>query len=56
LAPYGDHIERTGVELFRLACDQDLEGVVAKARLVRTVLVEDQESNLLSVRGAARDV
>ncbi len=27
---YADHIEQRGVELFRLACDRDLEGVVAK--------------------------
>jgi bifunctional non-homologous end joining protein LigD len=27
---YADHIEQHGVELFRLACDRDLEGVVAK--------------------------
>lgn len=29
---YADHIEQNGVELFRLACDRDLEGVVAKWR------------------------
>jgi bifunctional non-homologous end joining protein LigD len=29
---YADHIEHHGVELFRLGCDRDLEGVVAKWR------------------------
>ena len=29
---YAGHIEQHGVELFRLACDRDLEGVVAKWR------------------------
>lgn len=27
---YADHVEQHGVEMFRWACDQDLEGVVAK--------------------------
>ena len=27
---YADHIERNGVDFYRLACQQDLEGVVAK--------------------------
>ena len=27
---YADHIERDGVEFFRLACERDLEGIVAK--------------------------
>ena len=25
---YAEHIERTGVQFFRLACEQDLEGIV----------------------------
>jgi len=29
---YAEHIEGYGVEFFRLACEQDLEGVVAKAK------------------------
>ena len=29
---YAEHIERSGVEFFRLACEQDLEGIVAKAK------------------------
>lgn len=29
---YADHIERNGVEFFRLACEQDLEGIVAKLK------------------------
>jgi bifunctional non-homologous end joining protein LigD len=29
---YAEHIERTGVEFFRLACERDLEGIVAKAK------------------------
>jgi bifunctional non-homologous end joining protein LigD len=29
---YANHIERTGVEFFRLTCEQDLEGVVAKLK------------------------
>src|ERR1700747_2501580 len=27
---YADHIEQHGIELFRLTCDRDFEGVVAK--------------------------
>jgi bifunctional non-homologous end joining protein LigD len=27
-----EYIERTGIEFFRLACDRDLEGIVAKLR------------------------
>jgi ATP-dependent DNA ligase len=27
---YANHIERTGIDFFRLACEQDLEGIVAK--------------------------
>ena len=27
---YAHHIERTGIEFYRLACEQDLEGVVAR--------------------------
>jgi len=29
---YADHIERTGVEFFRIGCERDLEGIVAKHR------------------------
>jgi bifunctional non-homologous end joining protein LigD len=29
---YAVHIERNGIEFFRLACEQDLEGIVAKVR------------------------
>jgi bifunctional non-homologous end joining protein LigD len=29
---YANHIERNGVEFFRLTCEQDLEGIVAKLR------------------------
>ena len=29
---YAEHIERTGVKFLRLACEQDLEGIVAKAK------------------------
>jgi bifunctional non-homologous end joining protein LigD len=29
---YADYIERTGVEFFRLACERDLEGIVAKLK------------------------
>jgi hypothetical protein len=29
---YADHIERSGTEFFRLACERDLEGTVAKLR------------------------
>ena len=29
---YAGHIERTGLEFFRLACEQDFEDVVAKAK------------------------
>ena len=27
---YADHLERRGVELFRVACERDLEGIVGK--------------------------
>jgi ATP-dependent DNA ligase len=27
-----DHIERNGIEFFRLTCEQDLEGIVAKLK------------------------
>ena len=29
---YCDHVERDGEGLFRLACEQDLEGIVAKRK------------------------
>jgi hypothetical protein len=29
---YAGHIERDGIEFFRLTCERDLEGVVAKLR------------------------
>ena len=29
---YADHIERNGIEFFRLTCEQDLEGIVAKLK------------------------
>lgn len=29
---YADHIERDDVEFFRLACERDLEGIVAKLK------------------------
>jgi bifunctional non-homologous end joining protein LigD len=29
---YASHIERNGVEFFRLSCEQDLEGIVAKLK------------------------
>lgn len=29
---YASHIERTGVEFFRLACERDLGGIVAKRK------------------------
>jgi ATP-dependent DNA ligase len=29
---YANHVERNGVELFRLTCEQDLEGIVAKLK------------------------
>ena len=29
---YADYIERTGVDLYRLACENDLEGIVAKRK------------------------
>jgi hypothetical protein len=30
---YADHIEQNGIDLFRVACERDLEGVVAKWKL-----------------------
>ena len=29
---YANHIERTGIDFFRLTCEQDLEGIVAKLK------------------------
>ena len=29
---YARHVERNGAELYRLTCDRDLEGVVAKLK------------------------
>ena len=29
---YTHHVERTGLEFYRLACEMDLEGVVAKLK------------------------
>jgi len=29
---YARHIERTGIEFYRLACEEDFEGIVAKLR------------------------
>jgi ATP-dependent DNA ligase len=29
---YANHIERDGVEFFRLACERDLEGIVARLK------------------------
>jgi bifunctional non-homologous end joining protein LigD len=51
---YAGHIAQHGVELFRLACERDLEGVVAKAaRLVRAVVVEYPEPGVFTIRGKA---
>ena len=30
---YADHVEQRGIDFFRLVCEQDLEGIVAKRRL-----------------------
>jgi ATP-dependent DNA ligase len=29
---YARHFERTGIDFYRLACEQDLEGIVAKLK------------------------
>jgi bifunctional non-homologous end joining protein LigD len=29
---YADHVEQYGIAFFRLACEQDLEGIVAKRK------------------------
>src|SRR5690242_13378002 len=29
---YAGHVERTGIEFFRLACEHDLEGIVSKLK------------------------
>jgi ATP-dependent DNA ligase len=29
---YADHVPENGVDLFRVVCEQDLEGIVAKRR------------------------
>src|ERR1700676_2020598 len=40
---YAQHVERTGIEFYRLACDRDLESGVAKLkrRRIRPGLVQD---------------
>ena len=30
---YADHVEQSGIDLFRLVCERDLEGIVAKRRI-----------------------
>ena len=55
-------VEARGVEFFRVACQHDLEGIVAKWKGgtytsgPRTVLVEDPESELFAVGEPARAV
>jgi bifunctional non-homologous end joining protein LigD len=54
-----DHIEQDGEGLFRLACENDLEGIVAKHKGSPYLpdrgadLVQDSESQLQSVGGQA---
>jgi len=46
---YCDHIERQGEELFRLACENDLEGIVAKPKNSPYVFRES-ETHWLKIR------
>lgn len=55
---YADHIAARGGELFRLVCEQDLEGMVAKRRdglyaPEATDLAQDQEPAVLTSRVTA---
>ena len=55
---FATHIERSGESFFRMICDQDLEGVVAKRRddCLRRGMVQDPQSSIFAVRGQARFV
>ena len=46
---YCDHIERTGCNLFRLACEHDLEGIVAKWKHGRYIAGRE-ETTWLKIR------
>lgn len=55
-----DHVERDGEELFRLACANDLEGIVAKHRFgpylqAASAVVEDSQSQVFTV-GRPREI
>jgi bifunctional non-homologous end joining protein LigD len=45
---YCDHIEQDGEGLFRLACEQDLEGIVAKNRFAP--YLPDRETTWIKIR------
>ena len=59
---YVGHIEEHGKALFNVACDQDLEGIVAKpvsvpiGRFAANPLDQDQESEIHAIRRTRRDV
>jgi len=49
---YGDHVKLAGEEFFQLACERDLEGIVAKRTYLLewlSYLVQNQKSELLPV-------
>ena len=46
---FSDHIEATGCELFRAACDMDLEGIVAKQKHAR-YLADARRSTWIKVK------
>jgi hypothetical protein len=56
---YASHFEARGVELFRLVCEQDLEGIVCKHRSApygseSVPWVESAQSGVLAARWLAR--
>ena len=52
---YAHHVEQYGIDFFRLACQRDLEGIVAKGKAgaLWRLLVQDSQSSLFAVRRPA---
>lgn len=48
---YCDHVEERGEELFKLACEHDLEGIVAKQKS-SPYLVGEGEKSWIKIRNA----
>ena len=50
---YVDHVEEHGTDLFRPACDRDLEGIVAKYRYGLSTSLREQ-SRWAKIKNSAR--